>query len=139
MKKLLHSRVFLLIWLVLCAMVSLSLGKHLADVSKAEKRLQVTEEKAVAIEKENAEKKVQIENAQSPFEREKMIREQLGMQKPGEIVVQVTQNSDNGAIASSSTVLENKTASITEKGNIISQFGKIIQGVFSRLRGIFFR
>ncbi len=139
MKKLLHSRVFLLVWLVICALASLSLGKHLADVSRAEKRLQLTEERATALEKENAEKKLQIEDANSPFEREKMIREQLGMQKAGEFVVQVAQNSEPLAFsASSSVVLRNNTIEI-EKGNIFSQFGQIIQGVFFRLKDIFFR
>lgn len=138
MKKLVHSRVFLLVWLVICALASLSLGKHFADVSRAEKRLQLTEERAAALEKENAEKRVQIENALSPFEREKMIREQLGMQKPGEVVVQVAQNGDVIAVASSSAVLGNKTVEIG-KGNIFSQFGQIVQGVFSRLKDIFFR
>lgn len=139
MKKLLRSRVFLLTWLVLCASVSLSLGKHLADVSRAEKRLQATEERAAAIEKENAEKKTQIENAQTPYEREKMIREQLGMQKPGETVVQVTQNSDSPVVASSSIVLGNETAAIVEKENFLNQFEQMIQNIFSRLKGFFFR
>ena len=129
----------MLIWLVLCALVSLSLGKHLADVSRAEKRLQLTEERAKAFEKENAEKKIQIENALSPFEREKMIREQLGMQKAGEYVVQVTQNSDVTAVASSSTVLGNEILPVVEKGNIFNQFVQAIQNVFFRLKGFFFR
>ena len=138
MKKLVRSRVFLLVWLMVCALASLSLGKHLADVSRAEKRLHLTEEKATALEKENAEKKVQIEDANAPFEREKMIREQLGMQKPGETVVQVAQNSDSIAVASSSVALGNNTIEI-EKRNIFSQFVQIMRGIFSRLKDIFFR
>lgn len=136
MKKLVHSRVFLLVWLMICALVSLSLVKHLADVSRAEKRLQLTEERVKAIEKENVEKKVQIEDALSPFEREKMIREQLGMQKPSEVVVQVTQNNDSLVATSSSVVLRNKTVEI-DKGNIFGQFGEMIQNAFSRLKDIF--
>ena len=139
MKKLLNSRVFLLIWLVVCVLASLSLGNHLADVSRAEKRLHLTEEKATALEKENAEKKLKIEEAQSPFEREKMIREQLGMQKPGETVVQVAQNSDVTAVASPSTAFGNEVAAIAEKANIFRQFWQMIEDLFSRLKGFFFR
>lgn len=55
------------------------------------------EEQTLELEKRNKELQVKISDAQSPFIREKMIRDQLGMQKPGEVVVQIVDSPNNAS------------------------------------------
>jgi cell division protein FtsB len=134
MKKLTSSRVFLLIWLILCVLVAISLVKHLVDVSRAAERLKQAEQRAEQMERENEEKKKLIEEAQSPFERERMIREELGMQKPGESVVEIVQNTQVATAAAVITDLEETPEQLP-----LSRFSAWIQTITSGIRGFFLR
>lgn len=89
MKKQRISPIFVAVWCIICVAISVSLLQHLKSISKATSRLAMMESQTQELEKKNEELQQKIEDARSPFNRERMIRDQLGMQKPGEVIVQI--------------------------------------------------
>ena len=99
MKKQRISPLFVTVWIIICAAVSFSLLQYVKSISNATSRLAMMESQTQELEKKNEALQKQIDDARSPFIREKMIRDQLGMQKPGEIVVQIV-DAPNGSVSS---------------------------------------
>lgn len=97
MKNLRVSPIYIGLWIVVCVAASASLIKHLYDISLVYRRVRVLEEKNEALQKENDEKKRKIDESRTPFVREQLIRNELGMQKPGERVVAVLQTPEPSA------------------------------------------
>jgi len=129
MKHIWKSPFFYIPWIIICSLITMSLAKHLLDITRAQQLIKDTEQRVTLLEKENQEKRKRIEEATSPFTREEMIRNQLGMQKPGEIVVQVEQAPSQA----SQTSVPEKTRD-AESG-----FGEKFLEFFARIWGSFFK
>ncbi|MBI5151489.1 MAG: septum formation initiator family protein [Candidatus Pacebacteria bacterium] len=122
------SPIYIGLWIILCTAVSVSLIKHLYDISQVYRRVQTIEEKNEVVQRENAEKKKKIDESKTPFVREQMIRDELGMQKPNEKIVQIIQTPEL-APSQSPTVIAQQKISLWDK----------ISLVFSKIRGFFSR
>ncbi|OGJ22310.1 MAG: hypothetical protein A2804_02025 [Candidatus Pacebacteria bacterium RIFCSPHIGHO2_01_FULL_46_10] len=85
----LFSRIFFIIWLILCASVSISLTKSLFSIVSSQSRVRVLEKQHAELERENASLEQKITDSRTPFAKESIIRNELGLQKPNEVVVQV--------------------------------------------------
>ena len=85
----LFSRIFFIIWLILCASVSISLTKSLFSIVSSQSRVRVLEKQQTELERENAGLEQKITDSRTPFAKESIIRNELGLQKPNEVVVQV--------------------------------------------------
>lgn len=96
MKKVIFSPLFLVFWLIITTAISFSLLKSLIDILGANERLSELQTKNSVIEKNIAKLEISIKNAETPFAKEKIIREELGLQLPGETIVQVNLG-ENGA------------------------------------------
>jgi len=128
------SPFFIAVWLVLCALISYSLIQHLRYVSGANTRLQTMQKQTALLEKQNNDIRQKIEEANTPFIREKMIRDQLGMQKPGEVVVQVIEPREMGSSNSAQAAQPPSTPEENE-----GRIRPIIQVIFERIRTFFTR
>lgn len=122
------SPIYIGLWIILCAVISVSLIKHLYNISQVYRRVQTIEEKNEVLQKENDEKKKSIDESKTPFIREQMIRDELGMQKPGEKIVQIIQTPEPTPPQSSTVVVQQKVS-----------LWNIISLVFSKIRGFFSR
>ncbi|HAV15095.1 MAG TPA: hypothetical protein DCX25_02085 [Candidatus Pacebacteria bacterium] len=85
----LFSRIFFVIWLIFCASVSVSLTKSLFSIVSSQSRVRVLEKQHAELERKNAGLEQKITNSRTPFAKESIIRNELGLQKPNEVVVQV--------------------------------------------------
>ncbi len=83
------SPLFLFIWIIICALISISLIKSLWKVFASQQRIHTLEQQKLTLEVENATLRQNITEANSPFMQEKMIRDELGMQLPNEKVIQI--------------------------------------------------
>ncbi len=140
MKKQHISPLFVAVWIIICAVVSFSLLQHVKSISNATSRLALMEKQTQELEKKNESIRAQIEDARSPFIREKMIRDQLGMQKPGEVVVQIV---DTTNVSQSSTLLGSQLEDQrgVQKSSNIERFwqflGNLVQGIKKKFIGLF--
>lgn len=116
------------LWIILCVVISVSLIKHLYDISQVYRRVQTIEEKNKTLQKENEEKKKAIDESKTPFIREQMIRDELGMQKPGEKIVQIIQTPELTPSQSPTVVAQQKVS-----------LWDTISLVFSKIRSFFSR
>lgn len=134
MKKQRISPLFIAVWIIICAVVSFSLLQHVKSISNATSRLAMMESQTQELEKKNESLRKQIDDARSPFIREKMIRDQLGMQKPGEVVVQIVDT----PVGSGTSVVEDVQKESVEGSNIERIwhfFESITQGIKEKFIG----
>ena len=82
------------------------------------------------LEKENTELEKSITKVEDPFERERIIRDELLMQKPGEIVVQVPKPSPTVDIG------QEKVESKSKEGSWFDRLKINLSSIMSRL-GLF--
>lgn len=81
------SRVFLIIWIIISVFILIALAQNIIHAKQSDKRLRELEER-------NREKQEQVillekkyEKINDPYEKERIIREELNMQKPGEVIL----------------------------------------------------
>lgn len=89
MRKILSQKWVLILWICGCILLGVQLIRSALTTknaffakSQAEERLKKEEETGFSLME-------QLRNAQSPLEKEKRIRDQLNMQKPGEIILSI--------------------------------------------------
>ncbi len=89
MRKILSQKWVLILWICVCILLGVQLIRSALTTknaffakSQAEERLKKEEETGFSLME-------QLRNAQSPLEKEKRIRDQLNMQKPGEIILSI--------------------------------------------------
>ncbi len=107
-----RSLVFLGI-LVFCWLLIVSLAKDLGRVRDGYKRIEDANLKLKAETENNIALKKKMNYAQSEYYREKIVREKLNMQKPGEVVVVmpegglITDNEDMDSLSETENSLKN--------------------------------
>ncbi len=97
-------RIFIVIWLIFCAYISVSLTKSLFSIISSQSRVRTLEKQQAEVERENTVLEQKITDSQSPFAKERIIRNELGLQKPNEVIVQVP---DSATPSSETRVGEN--------------------------------
>lgn len=78
---------FLAVFLVLCWIMIISLAKDFGRVRAGFKRIDEAGEKLAQEQEKNSILKKKMVYAQSEYYKEKIVREKLNMQRPGEVVV----------------------------------------------------
>lgn len=78
-----------LILLVICWVAIFSLARDLAHVQRGFDRVGVADKRLAKEEAENVDLRAKLNEAQTDYYREKLMREKLNLQKPGETVVVV--------------------------------------------------
>lgn len=99
MKKIIFSPLFLVIWMIVIGAISYSLLQSLIGIRGSTARYQELERKNALMQKNIEQLQVKIDKAGTPFAKEKIIREELGLQLPGETVVQLNQIASSGGSA----------------------------------------
>jgi cell division protein FtsB len=84
---LLRSRILLIGWLIISAILTVVLVKGMIHTISSRKLLQIFSTRNTAEEQHVRELETQLRDANDPYVKERIIREELNMQKPGEIVV----------------------------------------------------
>jgi len=92
------------------------------------------QQKADKFEKENDDLKRKIEKVQDPFERERIIRDELLMQKPGEVIVQVPTQTPAEEVFPSETTSNGSSlpSSSVENMNVFQKIGAWFIGLFHK-------
>jgi hypothetical protein len=80
---------------ILSVVFFMSLHKSGQKSANSAQTLSHQAEEIASLEEENQNYQQQLAESQSPLEQEKLIRDQLLMQKPGEYVVQIARSSEN--------------------------------------------
>jgi cell division protein FtsB len=118
-------------WIIFCTVVSVSLYKTYKSSIGGVERVKQLEKRTIDLEKEIAVLKDQVELAKDPFVRERMIREELGMQLPNEIIVQVAE-----PLATIAGTMDPVEPSMQEQ-SIFEQISTFLDSLASRLASFF--
>ncbi|HZZ98615.1 MAG TPA: septum formation initiator family protein [Candidatus Saccharimonadia bacterium] len=121
MKKVVFSPAFLLFWVVAIGAISVSLIRSLLGARTAQARFIELQARNAALEKTIAQLQVKITDAQTPFAKEKIIRDELGLQLPGETVVEMNQQANLLASPTPTPVLGAETSKDSVPGDTKNQ------------------
>lgn len=80
---------FLLLWVVIMSVVAWKLIQSARDIWSNASRTQLIQEKLTKEEQKNLELMKRLEEADTPFAKEKMIRDELNMQRPGDTTLHI--------------------------------------------------
>ncbi len=94
MLKLLHHPLFLLLFTLASALFSFSLYQTVKKSTNGRQNVAVQEQERTLIAEENAQIAARLEQAQSPIAQEILIRNELLLQKPGERVIQIVEQTE---------------------------------------------
>jgi cell division protein FtsB len=94
MLKLLRHPLFLLVFTLASALFSFSLYRTVQKSSVSRQHVTQQEQELAQIAEENNRISQQLEYAQTPFAQEKIVRDELLMQKPGEQVIQIVEQKE---------------------------------------------
>lgn len=77
------------IWIVVCLGLSFSLWQSVATMNQSQQRLADEQQKIKNEEQKGLELIDKLNKADTPYAKEKIIRDELDMQRPGETVIQL--------------------------------------------------
>ncbi len=89
LSKLFSNRIFLLLWAIGCLVIGIRLIRSAMETKQAFLAKQQAEERLKQEETKGLELLKKLDQANSPLEEERRIRDELNMQKPGEIILQI--------------------------------------------------
>lgn len=89
LKRILFSPAGLLVWIVVCIFVSGRLWQSVGDMRQSLTRQQQSQERLKEEERKALELIEKLNKADTPFAKEKIVRDELQMQKPDETVIQI--------------------------------------------------
>ena len=87
--RIFSNRFFLVLWIMGCIVLGIRLIRSGLETKQAFLAKQQAEDRLKQEEKKGVELMEKLNKIQSPLEQERRIREELNMQKPGEIILQL--------------------------------------------------
>ncbi len=88
----LKKRVFLIIWIIVSIFIIVALLQNIIHAKESSKRLRELEERNRVKQEQVAILEKKYEKINDPYEKERIIREELNMQKPGEVILGIPED-----------------------------------------------
>lgn len=128
-----RSKVLLFFWIIVCAVILYALLQSISHTLNARSRLNDLESRNTEAEQRVQELEKKVAQADNPFAKERIIREELNMQKPGEVVLGLPTESD--ATVSALSVPSEERANVFMRAfsgllSLLSSAASTISGLF---------